>query len=70
VGGAPAALCLTPHFSLRAIALAEFSFDSSHYLNHHSNILTIIGVSAAKPASTRGGTADKTKKTGVRYGAF
>jgi hypothetical protein len=27
---------------------AAFSFDSSHYLNHRSNVLTIIGVFAGK----------------------
>jgi uncharacterized protein len=28
--------------------LAEFSFDSSHYLNHRSNVLTIIAVLVGK----------------------
>jgi hypothetical protein len=31
-------------FFLRAVLCGEFSFDSSHYLNHHSNVLTIIAV--------------------------
>src|SRR4029077_9378645 len=38
---------------------ARFRFDSSHYLNHHSNLLRIIGVLAR-------GNKGKRKRTGTR----
>jgi 6-pyruvoyl-tetrahydropterin synthase len=31
-------------FLSRAILRRQFSFDSSHYLKHHSNVLMIIAV--------------------------
>ena len=35
-------------FLLLTIARCEFSFDSSRYLNHHSNVLTIIAIPAGQ----------------------
>jgi hypothetical protein len=39
---------LNAKFLLSRTRRAEFSFDSSHYLNHRSNVLTIIRISLGK----------------------
>jgi len=40
-------------FFSRAILGREFSFHSSHYLKHHSNVLTIIAVPFGKTAGEK-----------------
>ena len=50
---------------------APFSFDSSHYLNHHSNVLTIIGISVGEKAGdNEGDNGSGRKDRGLYDGAF